>query len=154
MFSDHKKIDAHQPQIYSFGVSFRYVVVSLIFWSALLMGLSLWLANTDAKVFVTRFPLIILIGIIGYYVLRFIFTHYTVTHKKIHNQMGSHKNDKKTLYHTEIKDMMVSQGLIERIFFNTGTLHFIPHKKDTPPLKMKFVADPYSVKQKIYEAWK
>ena len=154
MFLGLKKYLGPNEQIlYRFGLSLRYILVTIFLWSILLLGLALWFRKLEADLFFVRLPLIILIIICLYYTFLFLSTAYFVTNKKIYKRIGIGFVKLTSAKHNEIDDMVVVQDLFERIFFNTGTLKFNTPGSNGYEIIMPKVEDPYGIKNEIYNSW-
>lgn len=139
--------------IHQFGISLRFIIITLSLWTMGLGGLSYGLQYLDISNFLERLPLIILMLINVYYVLYFLTTVYFVTNTKIYKRIGIGFMTVTSAKHTEIDDMKIKQSFLERILFNTGTLKFNTLGSDRYEIILPRVGEPFSLKRILYEAW-
>lgn len=139
--------------IYRFGISLRFIIVSISLWTLFLGGLSYGLQQLQVGGVLERTPLVILVLIIFYYVLYFLTTAYFVTNVKIYKRVGIGFAKVTSAKHTEIDDMKVVQGFLEKVLFNTGTLKFNTPGSAGFEIILPRVAEPFNMKRILYEAW-
>lgn len=139
--------------IYRFGISLRFIIVSIGLWTLFLGGLSYGLQQLSVGNLLERVPLVILVLIIFYYVLYFLTTAYFVSNVKIYKRVGVGFAKVTSAKHTEIDDMKVIQGFLEKVFFNTGTLKFNTPGSAGFEIILPRVGDPFNIKRLLYEAW-
>jgi uncharacterized membrane protein YdbT with pleckstrin-like domain len=139
--------------IYRFGISLRYVVVVISLATAFLGGLSYGLQQLGVGDFLERAPLVILLFIMAYYALYFLTTVYFVTDTKIYKRTGVGFAKVTSAKHTEIDDMKVIQGFLEKVLFNTGTIKFNTPGSAGFEIILPRVGEPFSMKKTLYEAW-
>lgn len=139
--------------IYVFGISLRFVIVAVSLWTAFLGGLSYGLQYLGVGDVLERTPLVILVAIIIYYLVYFLTTAYFVTNLKIYKRVGVGFANVTSAKHTEIDDMKVQQGFLERIFFNTGTLKFNTPGSAGFEIVLPRVGAPFEMKRILYDAW-
>jgi hypothetical protein len=139
--------------IYRFGISLRFIIVTLTLWAVFLGGLSYGLQLLEVGDLLERLPLVILILINLYYVLYFLTTVYFVSNIKIYKRVGFGFAKVTSAKHTEIDDMKVMQGFLEKVLFNTGTLKFNTPGSNAFEIILPRVGRPFAMKQELYEAW-
>lgn len=139
--------------IYVFGLSLRYIMVSISLWTLLLGGLSYLLQYLGTGDILPRVPLILLILVMFYYGLFFITTVYFVSDQKIYKRVGIGFAKVTSAKHTEIDDMQVIQGFLERVLFNTGTIKFNTPGSAGFEVILPRVGSPFDMKKTLYEAW-
>jgi uncharacterized membrane protein YdbT with pleckstrin-like domain len=139
--------------IYRFGISLRYVLVVIGLATLFLGGLSYFLQQLKVGDVLERIPLVILILVIFYYTLYFLTTVYFVTDSKIYKRVGVGFAQVTSAKHTEIDDMKVQQGFLEKVLFNTGTLKFNTPGSNAFEIILPRVGAPFEMKQTLYEAW-
>jgi len=103
--------------------------------------------------FLERAPLVLLLLVIFYYTLYFLTTVYFVSDTKIYKRVGFGFAKVTSAKHTEIDDMKVVQGFLEKVFFNTGTLKFNTPGSDIFEIILPRVGAPFEMKRMLYEAW-
>ena len=101
--------------IYTFGLSLQYIVVVITLWTLFLGGVSYGLQLLEVGDFLERAPLVILVLIIFYYVLYYLTTIYFDSDTKIYKRVGVGFVKVTSAKHTEIDDMKVKQGFLEKI---------------------------------------
>ncbi|NCP66742.1 PH domain-containing protein [bacterium] len=139
--------------IYQFGISLRYVITVITLATLLLGGLSYLLQQLEVGDVLERAPLIILALITLYYTLYFLTTVYFVTDQKIYKREGIGFAKVTSAKHTEIDDMKVQQGFLEKVLFNTGTLKFNTPGSAGFEIILPRVGEPFGMKKTLYEAW-
>ena len=148
-----KYLGSNEKIIYRFGIGMQFVIVSMILWTLFLGGLSWLIRYLGGDVFISRFPLVILIVISFYYILTYLSMAYFVTNKKIYKRFGIGFSKVISAKHSEIDDMIVTQSFFEKIFFNTGTLKFNTPGSAGFEIIMLRVGNPYNVKTEIFKSW-
>ena len=139
--------------IYEFGISLRYVL-TLIGLSAISLGsFSYFFQINGADIFFQRAPLVILMVITVVVVARFLSTAYFVSDDKIYKKIGIGFTKVTSAKHTEIDDMIVQQGFIERFLFGTGKLCFNTPGSNQFEIVLPYTDKPYDKKREIYQAW-
>jgi len=139
--------------IYRFGISLRYVIVSISLWTIFLGGLAYGLKHLGVGNVLEKTPLVILILIALYYTLQFCTTSYFVSQQRIYKRTGFGFTSILSAKHDQIEDMQVIQGLLQKLLFNTGTLNFNTSGSLEPEISLLHVASPFNVKQELYDAW-
>lgn len=144
---------ANEQIIYRFGLGLRYVIITLLLWTIFLGGLSYGLQQLGVGNVLERVPLVILVLIMFYYTLYFLTTVYFVTNTKIYKRVGVGFAKVTSAKHTEIDDMKVIQGFLEKVLFNTGTLKFNTPGSAGFEIVLPKVGAPFGMKKTLYEAW-
>ncbi len=139
--------------IYRFGISLRYIIISLTLWTAFLGGLSYGLQQLNVGDVLERAPLVILVLTILYYTAYWLSTVYFVTTSKIYKRTGLGFAKVTSAKHTEIDDMKVQQGFLEKVLFNTGTIKFNTPGSAGFEIILPRVGEPFNMKKTLYEAW-
>lgn len=139
--------------IYRFGISLRYIVISISLWTLFLGGLSYGLQQLQVGDALSRTPLVILVVVIGYYLAAWLSTVYFITNVKIYKRTGIGFAKVTSAKHTEIDDMKVIQGFFENLLFNTGTLKFNTPGSAGFEIVLPRVGKPFGMKKTLYEAW-
>ena len=138
--------------IFRFGIGIQYLVVSIGLWSFLLGGLAFFFQQ-NALPFLQRLSLILLALTSLFYLLKFLTTVYFISDTKIYKKVGLGWTKVTSAKHTEIDDMKVQQGFLERVLFATGTLKFNTPGSSGFEIILPLVQDPYGIKKKLYDAW-
>jgi|GEM_PF-1431798 len=139
--------------IYVFGISLRFIVISISLWTLFLGGLSYGLQQLQVGNALERAPLVILIIIMIYYLLYFLTTVYFVSNAKIYKRTGIGFAKVTSAKHTEIDDMKVQQGFAENVLFDTGTIKFNTPGSAGFEIILPRVGAPFSMKKTLYDAW-
>ena len=100
-----------------------------------------------------RAPLVILVLTILYYTAYWLSTVYFVTTSKIYKRTGLVFAKVTSAKHTEIDDMKVQQGFLEKVLFNTGTIKFNTPGSAGFEIILPRVGEPFNMKKTLYEAW-
>lgn len=144
---------SNEQIIYRFGISLRFIIITLSLWTLFLGSLSYGLQYLNVGNVLERLPLVILGLINFYYALYFLTTVYFVSNFKIYKRVGFGFATVTSAKHTEIDDMKVKQDFIEKMLFNTGTLKFNTPGSDGYEIILPRVAQPFDMKKILYDAW-
>ena len=153
MFNLERFIPRDETILFLFGISLRYVVVSVTLWTLFLGGLALYFLELQEESFLAQVLLILLVIIIVLYIIRFLTTAYFLTENKIYKVTGLGFQRVTSAKKSEIDDMKVVQGFLERLLFNTGTIKFNTPGSAGFEIILPRVGDPYETKQNIYDVW-
>lgn len=148
-----KYIPRDENVIFRFGIGLRYIVVSSLLWSIPLGGLAFFFMRAENDSFFTQILLILLVVIIFGYVIRFASTYYFVTETKIYKVTGLGFRNVTSAQQSEIDDIKIIQGFLERILFNTGTIKFNTPGSGGFEVILPHVEAPYETKQNLYDLW-
>lgn len=93
-------------------------------------------------------------GILLFYQAHVYFTTwYFSTEKKVYKKVGFIWSKVTSSKATEIENIEINQGVLQRIFFNMGTLKFNTAASLNYEIVMKRVGDPYTKKKLIEAGW-
>jgi len=101
----------------------------------------------------TTAPLLALAAIATYQVLEHHYTDYFVTDKKMYKLFGIGFRKVVSAKKEEIDDLIVIQGLAEKIFFKTGTIKFNTPGSITYEVVFSWVASPFKRQKQIHDLW-
>lgn len=153
MFNLERFIGNNETIQLQFGIGLQYTVVRVFIAAILLGAISRFFQQLGFTGFFVDIPLIILGFFALYAIIEFLTNIYFVTEKKIYRRRGVGFVKVVSAKKDEILDMEISQGLVERFLFRTGTIKLNTAGSPGFEIILPRTESPYQKKKEIYDIW-